>query len=529
MTQIRDVVEYTGNKFRSFELDITYPAAWGSEGIEARLAALCASAADAVESGFNVLIVSDRLVDKDRVAIPALLATSAIHQHLIVRGLRTRTGLVVETGSAREVHHFALLGGFGAEAIHPYLALEAVRDLSEDGDLAVKNYIKAIGKGLNKVMSKMGISTFMSYCGAQIFEAVGLHASLVKKYFPGTSSAIGGVDIFEVAQEALRTHAAAFSKDPVLENALDAGGDYAYRVRGEQHMWTPDSIAKLQHSTRSNSYSTYKEYAQLINDQSKRHMTLRGLFEFRVDPAQAISLDEVEPAKEIVKRFATGAMSLGSISTEAHSVLAVAMNRLGGKSNTGEGGEDEARYRSELQTGKSDIKDGDSLASILGPERIEADVPLQAGDSLRSRIKQVASGRFGVNPEYLASADQIQIKMAQGAKPGEGGQLPGHKVSEYIAKLRCSVPGVGLISPPPHHDIYSIEDLAQLIHDLKNANARASVSVKLVSEVGVGTVAAGVAKAKADHVVIAGHDGGHRRIANLINQARRHPVGARFG
>ena len=508
MTQIRDVESYTGNKFRSYELDITYPAAWGAQGIEARIAALCASAADAVSSGFNVLVLSDRLVDKDRVAIPALLATSAIHQHLIGCGLRTSTGLVVETGSAREVHHFALLGGFGAEAIHPYLALEAIRASAKDGDKAVANFIKAIGKGLNKVMSKMGISTFMSYCGAQIFEAVGLHDSLIQKYFPGTSSSIGGVNVFEVAEEALRAHHAAFSKDPVLANALDAGGDYAYRVRGEQHMWTPDSIAKLQHSTRSNSYSTYKEYAQLINDQSKRHMTLRGLFEFRFDPAQAIPLDEVEPAKEIVKRFATGAMSLGSISTEAHSVLAVAMNRIGGKSNTGEGGEDELRYRHELQTGRSDIKDGDTLASVLGADRIEADVPLKAGDSLRSRIKQVASGRFGVNPEYLASADQIQIKMAQGAKPGEGGQLPGHKVSDYIAKLRCSVPGVGLISPPPHHDIYSIEDLAQLIHDLKNANARASISVKLVSEVGVGTVAAGVAKAKADHVVIAGHDGG---------------------
>ena len=508
MTQIRDVESYTGNKFRSYELDITYPAAWGAQGIEARIAALCASAADAVGSGFNVLVLSDRLVDKDRVAIPALLATSAIHQHLIGCGLRTSTGLVVETGSAREVHHFALLGGFGAEAIHPYLALEAIRASAKDGDKAVANFIKAIGKGLNKVMSKMGISTFMSYCGAQIFEAVGLHDSLIQKYFPGTSSSIGGVNVFEVAEEALRAHRAAFSKDPVLANALDAGGDYAYRVRGEQHMWTPDSIAKLQHSTRSNSYSTYKEYAQLINDQSKRHMTLRGLFEFRFDPAQAIPLDEVEPAKEIVKRFATGAMSLGSISTEAHSVLAVAMNRIGGKSNTGEGGEDELRYRHELQTGRSDIKDGDTLASVLGADRIEADVLLKAGDSLRSRIKQVASGRFGVNPEYLASADQIQIKMAQGAKPGEGGQLPGHKVSDYIAKLRCSVPGVGLISPPPHHDIYSIEDLAQLIHDLKNANARASISVKLVSEVGVGTVAAGVAKAKADHVVIAGHDGG---------------------
>ena len=508
MAQIREVANYTGDKFRSFELDITYPAAWGAEGIEARIAALCASAADAVASGYNVLILSDRLVDEQRVAIPALLATSAIHQHLISRGLRTSTGLVVETGSAREVHHFALLGGFGAEAIHPYLALEVIRTMADDGEAAVKNFIKAIGKGLNKVMSKMGISTFMSYCGAQIFEAVGLQAAFVKAYFPGTSSKIGGVNVFQVAQEAIRAHHAAFSKDPVLAHALDAGGDYAFRVRGEQHMWTPDSIAKLQHATRSSNYGTYKEYAQLINDQSRRHMTLRGLFEFRFDPSQAIALEEVEPAKEIVKRFATGAMSLGSISTEAHSVLAVAMNRIGGKSNTGEGGEDELRYRSELQTGKSDIKDGDTLASILGAERIEADVALQAGDSLRSRIKQVASGRFGVNPEYLASADQIQIKMAQGAKPGEGGQLPGHKVSEYIAKLRCSVPGVGLISPPPHHDIYSIEDLAQLIHDLKNTNPRASVSVKLVSEVGVGTVAAGVAKAKADHVVIAGHDGG---------------------
>ena len=508
MAQIRRVAQYTGDKFRSFEVDITYPAAWGAEGIEARIAALCASAADAVQSGFNVLVLSDRRVSQDRVAIPALLATSAIHQHLINEGVRTKTGLVVETGSAREVHHFALLGGYGAEAVHPYLALESIRVVAEDGDKAVKNYIKAVGKGLNKVMSKMGISTFMSYCGAQIFEAVGLHSSLVKKYFPGTASNIEGVNVFEVAQEALRVHRAAFGDDPVLANALDAGGEYAYRVRGEEHMWTPDSIAKLQHASRANNYSTYKEYAQLINDQTKRHMTLRGLFEFKIDPSQAISIDEVEPAKEIVKRFATGAMSLGSISTEAHSVLAVAMNRIGGKSNTGEGGEDELRYRHEIQTGESDIKDGDTLASVLGTDRIEADVLLKAGDSLRSKIKQVASGRFGVSAEYLASADQIQIKMAQGAKPGEGGQLPGHKVSDYIAKLRCSVPGVGLISPPPHHDIYSIEDLAQLIHDLKNTNPRASVSVKLVSEVGVGTVAAGVAKAKADHVTISGHDGG---------------------
>ncbi|PNM91339.1 glutamate synthase-related protein [Achromobacter xylosoxidans] len=507
MAQIRDIEQVTGKKFRSFELDITYPAAWGPEGIEARVAALCARAVDAVQSGYNILIVSDRLVDSERVAIPALLATSAVHQHLIRAGLRTNTGLVVETGSAREVHHFALLGGYGAEAIHPYLALESLGRMS-DPEKAVKNFIKAIGKGLNKVMSKMGISTYMSYTGAQIFEAVGLQSSLVNKYFTGTASNIEGIGIFQVAEEALRQHRAAFSTDPVLANDLDAGGEYAYRVRGEEHMWTPDSIAKLQHASRANNYRTYKEYAQIINDQSRRHMTLRGLFEFRFDPSRAIPLDDVEPAKEIVKRFATGAMSLGSISTEAHSVLAVAMNRIGGKSNTGEGGEDELRYRAEMRQGKSTIKDGDTLASLLGSDRIEADVALKKGDSLRSKIKQVASGRFGVTAEYLSSADQIQIKMAQGAKPGEGGQLPGHKVSEYIAKLRYSVPGVGLISPPPHHDIYSIEDLAQLIHDLKNVNTKASISVKLVSEVGVGTVAAGVAKAKADHVVIAGHDGG---------------------
>ncbi len=507
MAQIRDIDQVTGKKFRSFELDITYPAAWGPEGIEARVAALCARAVDAVRSGYNILIVSDRLVDSERVAIPALLATSAVHQHLIRAGLRTNTGLVVETGSAREVHHFALLGGYGAEAIHPYLALESLGKMN-DPEKAVKNYIKALGKGLNKVMSKMGISTYMSYTGAQIFEAVGLQSALVNKYFTGTASNIEGIGIFQVAEEALRQHRAAFSADPVLANDLDAGGEYAYRVRGEEHMWTPDSIAKLQHASRANNYRTYKEYAQIINDQSRRHMTLRGLFEFRFDPSRAIPLDDVEPAKEIVKRFATGAMSLGSISTEAHSVLAVAMNRIGGKSNTGEGGEDELRYRAEMREGKTTIKDGDTLASVLGTDRIEADVELKKGDSLRSKIKQVASGRFGVTAEYLSSADQIQIKMAQGAKPGEGGQLPGHKVSEYIAKLRYSVPGVGLISPPPHHDIYSIEDLAQLIHDLKNVNSKSSISVKLVSEVGVGTVAAGVAKAKADHVVIAGHDGG---------------------
>ncbi len=360
-----------------------------------------------------------------------------------------------------------------------------------------KRFIKAISKGLYKVMSKMGISTYQSYCGAQIFEAVGLQREFIDKYFTGTASNVEGIGLFEIAEEAHRLHQAAFGTDPLLANALDAGGEYFYRIRGEDHMWTPDSIAKLQHAARTGNAQTYREYAALINDQSKRMLTLRGLFEFRFAPAP-MPLSEVEPAAEIVKRFATGAMSLGSISTEAHTTLAVAMNRIGGKSNTGEGGEDSQRYPL--------VKAGETLKSRISS--VVSDIPLKEGDSLRSKIKQVASARFGVTAEYLVNADQLQIKIAQGAKPGEGGQLPGHKVSGYIAQLRYAVPGVGLISPPPHHDIYSIEDLAQLIHDLKNANSRASISVKLVSEVGVGTVAAGVAKAKADHVTIAGHDGG---------------------
>jgi glutamate synthase (NADPH/NADH) large chain len=508
MEKVRHIERYTQGKFQATELDITYDAAWGKEAIEARLASLCAQAEDAVRSGTSIIIISDRKLNRERVAIPALLALSAIHQHLTGKGLRTSTGLVVETGSAREVHHFALLGGFGAEAVHPYLALETLLDLATQGKLgevdgrkAIKNFVKAIGKGLKKVASKMGISTYMSYTGAQIFEAVGLSRTLVDKYFAGTTSNVGGIGLFEVAEEALRVHRAAFGeRDPVLQAALDAGGEYAWRVRGEEHMWTPDAIAKLQHATRKESYSSYKEYAQIINDQSTRHMTFRGLFEFRRDAVKPVPLEEVEPAAEIVKRFATGAMSLGSISTEAHTSLAIAMNRIGGKSNTGEGGEDRRRY--------APVKAGETLQSRLGKSRIEVDVPLREGDSLKSKIKQVASGRFGVTAEYLASAEQIQIKMAQGAKPGEGGQLPGKKVSEYIAELRYSTPGVELISPPPHHDIYSIEDLAQLIHDLKNANPKASISVKLVSEVGVGTVAAGVSKAKSDHVTISGHDGG---------------------
>ena len=500
LAQLKNIAELTQNRYRSLVADITYPATAGHKSMSEAIEALCKAAEKSVHDGYNVLILSDRNVGADRIAIPALLATTAVHHHLVKAGLRTSTGLVVDTGSAREVHHFALLGGYGAEAVCPWLAFETIANLSlPDAKEAQKKFVKAIGKGLYKVMSKMGISTYQSYCGAQIFDAVGLNSAFVEKYFPGTSSNVEGIGLEQVAEEALRMHTAAFGDDPVLSNALDAGGEYAFRMRGEDHLWTPDSIAKLQNATRTNKYDTYKEYAKLINDQSKRHLTLRGLFEIK--PAGApVPLEEVEPASAIVKRFATGAMSLGSISTEAHTVLAIAMNRIGGKSNTGEGGEDPVRFQP--------VEKDTSLADMIGKHRVESDIPLKAGDSMRSKIKQVASGRFGVTAEYLASADQIQIKMAQGAKPGEGGQLPGGKVSEYIAKLRFSVPGVGLISPPPHHDIYSIEDLAQLIHDLKNANPRASISTKLVSETGVGTVAAGVAKAKSDHIVIAGFDGG---------------------
>ena len=512
MARLRSIEQHTGAKFKCYDVNITYPLVWGGEGVEARLASICAESVDAIRSGHNILIISDRQLDRECVAIPAALALSAIHQHLVGKGMRTSVGLVVETGSAREVHHFAVLAGYGAEAIHPYLALESLASMHEVlagtllADKAIQNYVKAVGKGLSKIMSKMGVSTYMSYCGAQLFEAIGLEASMVKKYFCGTASQVGGIGIFEVAEEAIRMHRIAFGDDPVLEEMLDAGGEYAWRVRGEEHMWTPDAIAKLQHSVRGNQFETYKEYAQIINDQSHRHMTLRGLFEFKIDPSVAIGIDFVESAAEIVKRFATGAMSLGSISTEAHATLAVAMNRIGGKSNTGEGGEDPARYRNELKG--IPIRQGTKFSDVIGRGNIQVDYELKENDSLRSKIKQVASGRFGVTTEYLVSADQIQIKMAQGAKPGEGGQLPGSKVTDYIGKLRHSVPGVGLISPPPHHDIYSIEDLAQLIHDLKNVNQHSSISVKLVSEVGVGTIATGVTKAKADHIVIAGHDGG---------------------
>ncbi len=503
IAKLRNIDQLTEGRYRSLVLDMTYPAASGVAGCEAAVMALCAAADKAVADGYNVLILSDRAMSSERVAIPALVASSRVHLYLVHKGLRTSTGLVVETGSAREVHHFALLGGYGAEAVCPWLVYETIDGMSlpasVDAKEAKKRFVKAINKGLMKVMSKMGISTYQSYCGAQIFEAIGLNSAFVADYFTGTATQIEGIGLAEVAEEALRTHRSAFGNDPVLATMLEAGGEYAYRVRGEEHMWTPDSIAKLQNATRTNNADTYKQYASLINEQATKLKTLRGLFEIK--PAGvAVSLDEVEPASEIVKRFVTGAMSLGSISTEAHTTLAIAMNRIGGKSNTGEGGEDASRFKV--------FAGGEMLSDIIGKNRIETDRELKAGDSLRSKIKQVASGRFGVTAEYLSSADQIQIKMAQGAKPGEGGQLPGHKVSEYIAKLRFSVPGVGLISPPPHHDIYSIEDLAQLIHDLKNANPSASISVKLVSEVGVGTVAAGVSKAKADHIVVAGFDGG---------------------
>jgi glutamate synthase (NADPH/NADH) large chain len=500
LAQLKAIATFTQNQYKSIVLDITYPLSQGKAGMAKAVAGITSAAEKAVQDGYNILILSDRGVSADRMAIPALLACSATHEHLVKTGLRTSAGLVIDTGSAREVHHFALLAGYGAEAVCPWLAFETIKHMDvKDSHEAAKKFVKAIGKGLYKVMSKMGISTYQSYCGAQIFEAIGLNSAFVNQYFTGTTTNIEGIGLAQVAEESERLHTAAFGEDPVLANHLDAGGEYAFRVRGEEHMWTPDSIAKLQHATRTNSADTYKEYAKLINDQTRRHMTLRGLFEIKSVGA-AIPLDKVEPAKEIVKRFATGAMSLGSISTEAHATLAIAMNRIGGKSNTGEGGEDAKRF--------IPVASATTMANVIGSDRIVKDIALQAGDSMRSSIKQVASGRFGVTAEYLASADQIQIKMAQGAKPGEGGQLPGHKVSEYIAKLRFSVPGVGLISPPPHHDIYSIEDLAQLIHDLKNANPKASISVKLVAETGVGTVAAGVAKAKSDHIVIAGHDGG---------------------
>ncbi|MEL7444521.1 MAG: glutamate synthase large subunit [Pseudomonadota bacterium] len=488
LAKIRTVESALDGAFRCATVDMTWDAEAGVEGIELALKEMCWAATEAVLQDHNILVLSDRAQNGDRIPMPALLATAAVHHHLVRQGLRMQTGLVVETGEAREVHHFCVLAGYGAEAINPYMAFETLEDIRarKHSDLTAgevqQNYIKGVGKGIRKVMSKMGISTYQSYCGAQIFDAVGLSSAFVEKYFTGTATTIEGVDLEQIAEESVRRHAQAYGDNPLYANMLDVGGIYQYRLRGEEHAWTPENVAQLQHAVRGNNAGNYEEFAASINEQSERLLTIRGLMEFKTAEdvgLQAIPLDEVEPAAEIVKRFSTGAMSFGSISHEAHSTLAVAMNRIGGRSNTGEGGEEPFRFQ-----------------------------PLENGDSMRSRIKQVASGRFGVTTEYLVNSDDIQIKMAQGAKPGEGGQLPGHKVDKRIGAVRHSTPGVGLISPPPHHDIYSIEDLAQLIHDLKNVQPEARISVKLVSEVGVGTVAAGVSKARADHVTISGYDGG---------------------
>jgi len=482
LEKVRRIEYRSEGAFRTKTLNMCYAANLGAAGMEGALAELCHKAEEAVLAGNNILILSDRALNADNIAIPALLATSAVHHHLIRKGLRTKSGLVVETGEAREVQHFCLLAGYGAEAINPYLAFDTLSVIRLPEEMSQeeveKRYIKAVNKGILKVMSKMGISTYQSYCGAQIFDALGLSDEFIEAYFTGTKCKTSGVGLAEIAEETVQRHSVAFGNAPLYRNALDVGGEFAYRLRGENHIWTAETISKLQHATRSNNRALYDEFAREINEQNERLLTLRGLFDFKF-AEQSIPLSEVEPASEIVKRFATGAMSFGSISYEAHTTLAIAMNRLGGKSNTGEGGEESERFK-----------------------------PLPNGDSKRSAIKQVASGRFGVTTEYLVNADDIQIKIAQGAKPGEGGQLPGHKVDKTIARVRHSTPGVGLISPPPHHDIYSIEDLAQLIHDLKNVNPQARISVKLVSEIGVGTVAAGVSKAHADHITIAGYDGG---------------------
>jgi glutamate synthase (NADPH) large chain len=488
LERIRRIGDIADNQFRTVTLDITYAADHGAAGMSEALEKLCRRAEGAVHAGETIIILSDRATGPDRVPIPSLLATSAVHHHLIRCGLRTSVGLVVETGEAHEVHQFCTLAGYGAEAINPYLAFETIEAMLPDIDEeltpeeAVKRYIKATDKGILKVMSKMGISTYQSYCGAQIFDAVGLRSDFLAKYFTGTNSQVEGVGLEEIARETVERHRLAFSDAPVLRDALEVGGEYAFRIRGEAHMWRPNVVADLQHAVRGELPEKYRSYAKQINEQTEQLLTLRGMFRIKTAEEMGrkpVPLEEVEPAKSIVRRFSTGAMSFGSISREAHTTLAIAMNRIGGKSNTGEGGEESDRYK-----------------------------PLPNGDSMRSKIKQVASGRFGVTAEYLMNADMMQIKIAQGAKPGEGGQLPGHKVDATIAKVRHSTPGVGLISPPPHHDIYSIEDLAQLIFDLKNVNPAADVSVKLVSEIGVGTVAAGVSKARADHVTIAGFEGG---------------------
>jgi glutamate synthase (NADPH) large chain len=487
LEKIRSISDL-GDHFRSLTLDTTWPAEADVAGMAAAIDKLSDQAEAAVRDGVNIIILSDRRAGADRIPIPSLLACAAVHHHLIREGLRTSVGLVMESAEPREVHHFCCLAGYGAEAINPYLAFETLVAMKHelpqklDDKEIIKRYIKSIDKGLLKVMSKMGISTYQSYCGAQIFDAVGLKTDFVAKYFTGTATRIEGVGLAEIAEEAVRRHRDAFSDAPIYRAMLDVGGEYAFRVRGEEHVWNVATVAALQHAVRGNSYDKYRQFARVINEQSHHLHTIRGLFRIKSaeeDSRRPVPIEEVEPAKNIVRRFSTGAMSFGSISREAHTTLAIAMNRIGGKSNTGEGGEESDRFK-----------------------------PLPNGDSMRSAIKQVASGRFGVTAEYLVNSDVMQIKIAQGAKPGEGGQLPGHKVDKIIAKVRHSIPGVGLISPPPHHDIYSIEDLAQLIFDLKNVNPEGDVSVKLVSEVGVGTVAAGVSKARSDHVTIAGFEGG---------------------
>jgi glutamate synthase (ferredoxin) len=472
--------------FRSVTLPILFPVKEGAEGLGRAMTELCARVSQAVQGGHDFIILSDRGVDRDNAPIPALLAVAGVHHHLIRAGTRTKVGLVLESGEPREVHHFSLLIGYGAGAICPYLAFEAIEGLIRQGALAkvspekaIKNYVKAVDKGVMKVMSKMGISTAQSYCGAQIFEAIGLGQEVIGRYFTWTPSRVSGVGLDVIAAEVQARHARAFPERSLNGHTLDAGGQYQYRRDGEYHLFNPETIHKLQYACRAGSYPAFKQYSQLVDDQAQRLCTLRGLFELRLD-RPPVPIEEVEPVESIMRRFKSGAMSYGSISQEAHETLAIAMNRIGGKSNTGEGGEDPERY-------------------VWTNER---------GDSKNSAIKQVASGRFGVTSEYLVNAQELQIKMAQGAKPGEGGQLPGSKVYPWIARVRYSTPGVGLISPPPHHDIYSIEDLAELIHDLKNANHRARISVKLVAEVGVGTIAAGVSKAHADVVLISGHDGG---------------------
>ena len=473
--------------FRSFAIDGLYEVAGGGDAMRSALDDIRTKVSEAIADGARIVILSDRYATAELAPIPSLLLTSAVHHHLIRNKTRTQVGLVIETGEAREVHHMALLIGYGAAAVNPYLALEVVDDLVAQGFLDIdarkarKNYLRAAGKGVLKVMSKMGISTKASYTGAQVFEAIGLSQELVDEYFTGTVSRLGGIGLDVIAEEVAARHAKAFADRPseLAHRDLDLGGEYQWRREGEFHLFNPETVFKLQHSTRTKRYEIFKEYTRLVDDQSRQLATLRGLFTFKDGVRPPVPIEEVEPVSEIVKRFATGAMSYGSISKEAHETLAVAMNRIGGKSNTGEGGEDADRF-----------------------------LPDPNGDLRRSAVKQVASGRFGVTSEYLVNADDLQIKMAQGAKPGEGGQLPGQKVYPWIAKTRFSTPGVGLISPPPHHDIYSIEDLAQLIHDLKNSNPRARIHVKLVAEIGVGTVAAGVSKAHADVVLISGHDGG---------------------